>query len=100
MTLANSVEDILESELKIRQMVQVTDISSRISKSVEISQTTGVDSILVNDWKLLLERVDNADSIDTVLEIVTDFDEFMRELREKRNSDSFRIPIQIYERKG
>ena len=81
-------------------MVQVTDISSRISKSVEISQTTGVDSILVNDWKLLLERVDNADSIDTVLEIVTDFDEFMRELREKRNSDSFRIPIQIYERKG
>ena len=85
LALASSVEDILESELKIHQMVQVTDISSRISKSVEISQATGVDSVLVNDWKLLLERVDNADSIDGVLEIVTEFDQSMKELREKRN---------------
>jgi len=85
LALASSVEDILESELKIHQMVQVTDISSRISKSVEISQSTGVDSVLVNDWKLLLERVDNADSIDGVLEIVSEFDQSMKELREKRN---------------
>ncbi len=85
LALASSVEDILESESKIHQMVQVTDISSRISKSVAISQTTGVDSMLVDDWKLLLERVDDADSIDGVLEIVTEFDQSMRELREKRN---------------
>ena len=44
LALASSVKDILESELKIHQMVQVIDISSRISKSVEISQTAGVDS--------------------------------------------------------
>ena len=85
LALASSVEDILESELKIRQMVQVIDISSRISKSVEISQAAGVDSVLVNDWKLLLERVNNADSIDGVLEIVSEFDQSMTELREKRN---------------
>ena len=85
LALASSVEDILESELKIHQMVQVIDISSRISKSVEISQAAGVDSVLVNDWKLLLERVDNADSIDGVLEIVSEFDQSMKELREKRN---------------
>ena len=85
LALASSVEDILESELKINQMAKVLDISSRISKSVEISQAAGVDSTLVNDWKLLLERVENADSIDTILEIVSEFDQSMTELREKRN---------------
>ncbi len=85
LALASSVEDILESESKINQMAQVLDISSRISKSVEISQAAGVDSALVNDWKLLLERVENADSIDTILEIVSEFDQSMTELREKRN---------------
>lgn len=85
LALASSVEDILESELKINQMAQVLDISSRISKSVEISQAAGVDSTLVTDWKLLLERVENADSIDSILEIVSEFDQSMTELREKRN---------------
>jgi len=85
LALASSVEDILESELEINQMAQVLDISSRISKSVEISQATGVDSTLVDDWKLLLERVENADSVDVILEIVSEFDQSMTELREKRN---------------
>ena len=85
LALASSVEDILESELKINQMAKVLDISSRISKSVEISQAAGVDSTLVDDWKLLLERVENADSVDVILEIVSEFDQSMTELREKRN---------------
>jgi hypothetical protein len=85
LALASSVDDILESESKIHQMVQVIDISSRISKSVEISQSAGVDSALVDDWKFLLERVDNANSIDSILEIVSEFDQSMKELREKRN---------------
>ncbi|WP_246275296.1 hypothetical protein [Nitrosopumilus oxyclinae] len=85
LALASSVEDILESESKINQMVQVIDISSRISKSVEISQSTGGNSALVSDWKLLLEQVDNADSIDDILEIVSEFDQTMTDLREKRN---------------
>ncbi len=83
--LATSVDDILESESEINQMVQIIDISSRISKSVEISQASGVNSALTDDWKLLLERVDNADSIDDILEIVSEFDKSMNELREKRN---------------
>jgi hypothetical protein len=85
LALTTSVEDILESESKIQQMVQVIDISSRISKSVEISQSTGVDSVLISDWKLLLERVENADSVEDILEIVSEFDTSMTELREKRN---------------
>ena len=85
LALASSVEDILESDLKINQMAKVLDISSRISKSVEISQAAGADSALVDDWKLLLERVENADSVDVILEIVSEFDQSMTELREKRN---------------
>lgn len=85
LVLATSVDDILNLESKINQMVQVLEISSRISKSVEISQSTGVDSGLVSDWKLLLERVESANSIDEVLEIVSEFDQSMTELREKRN---------------
>lgn len=82
---ATSVEDILDSEEEIRQMTQILDISSRISKSVEISQTSGLDSPLVNDWRLLLEQVKNAGSPDEILEIVSEFDQSMTELREKRN---------------
>jgi flagellar hook assembly protein FlgD len=85
LALATSVEDILSSESKINQMAQVIDISSRINKSVEISKSTGGDSSIISDWKLLLERVESADSIDDVLDIVSEFDQSMTELREKRN---------------
>jgi len=82
---ATSVENILESESEIHQMTQIIDISSRISKSVEISQASSADSGLVNDWKLLLERVGNAESVGEILEIVSEFDQSITELREKRN---------------
>jgi len=85
LSLANSVEDILESESEIHQMTQIIEISSRISKSVEISLASSADSGLVDDWKLLLERVGNAESVGSILEIVSEFDQSMTELREKRN---------------
>ncbi len=83
--LATRVDDILESESEINQMVKIIDISSRISKSVEISQASGINSGLTDNWKILLERVDNADSADVILEIVSEFDQSITELREKRN---------------
>jgi hypothetical protein len=85
LALATSVQSILDSESTIKQMVQIIDISSRINKSVEISQSSGIDSNLVSDWKLLLERVENAKSPDEILDIVSEFDQSMIELREKRN---------------
>ena len=45
----------------------------------------GLNSNLVDDWKLLLERVDDADSTDEILEIVSEFDQSITDLREKRN---------------
>ena len=85
LALATSVQNILDSESEIMQMAQIIDISSRIDKSVEISQSSGIDSALVEDWKSLLERVENAESVDEILEIVSEFDQSMTELREKRN---------------
>ena len=85
LALASSITDILESESKINQMAQVIDISSRINKSVEISQSTGVNSVFVSDWESLLDRVESASSIDDILDIISEFDQSMTELREKRN---------------
>ena len=85
LALATSVSDILDSESKISQMVQVIDISTRISKSIEISQSNGITTGLVSEWGNLLERVGNADSLDEILTVIIEFDESLTELREKRN---------------
>ena len=57
---ASSVDDIIESESDIIKMKKTVDISSRISKSVEISKDIGIDKRLVEDWARLLERVYDA----------------------------------------
>ncbi len=85
LALATSIRNILESESKIHQMAQIIEISSRISKIVEISQNRDVDSGLIDDWNLLLERVENADSVDNLLQIISEFDQTITELREKRD---------------
>ncbi len=85
LTLATSVDDILEAESEIHQMSQIIDISARISASVKISQSNNVNSAVISDWESLLERVENAQSTDEILEIVSAFDQSMTELREKRN---------------
>lgn len=82
---ASSVDKIIESESDISKMRQTIDISSRISKSVEISKDIGVGRGLSEDWEGLLDRVKNASTVDEILEIVTEFDRSMTELREKRN---------------
>ncbi|MDH3676942.1 MAG: hypothetical protein OEQ12_01415 [Nitrosopumilus sp.] len=82
---ASSVENIIESESDISKMKQTVDISSRISKSVKISKDIGVDKGLAKEWEGLLGQVKKASSIDEILKIVSDFDNSMKELREKRN---------------
>ncbi|MFB5610192.1 MAG: hypothetical protein ACE5RT_00120 [Nitrosopumilaceae archaeon] len=83
--LATSVEDILESELEIHNMKRVIDASSRISKAVEISKSTNIDSELVDGWETLLLQVEDASSFEEILEIVSEFNASMIELREKRS---------------
>jgi len=83
--IATSVDDILDKETDIKNMKSVIDASSRISKTIEISQLTNIDSGLIGDWEFLLSQVENSDSIDEILEIVSAFDKSINELREKRN---------------
>ena len=83
--LASSVDDILDSEREIKDMKAVIDISSRISKVVEISEEANVDSGLSVDWQILLDRVQDANSIPEILTIVAEFDASINDLREKRN---------------
>lgn len=85
LTLATSIDEILESESEINQMVKVIEISSRLSKIIEISQASNVNSSLTSDWESLLEKVENAQSVDEILNVISEFDETMTELREKRN---------------
>jgi len=85
LVLASSPDDIIESETQINQMSQIIDISSRISKAVEISKESGVNSDLISDWNSLLEKVQSADSADQILKIVSEFDQSMTALRDKRS---------------
>ncbi|RNJ78507.1 MAG: hypothetical protein EB830_00105 [Nitrosopumilus sp. H13] len=85
LSLATTIDDILESEPEILRMKQITEISSRINKSVEISRSNGVSSSSVAGWSALLDRVQDAASADEILAIVSEFDRSITELREKRS---------------
>ena len=85
LSLATRVDDILGAELEILRMKQITEISSRISKSVEISRSSGVTSGHVAGWEDLLDRVRAAESADEVLAIVSEFDRSITELRDRRS---------------
>ncbi|MDX1441917.1 MAG: hypothetical protein R3237_05620 [Nitrosopumilaceae archaeon] len=82
---ASSVDDIIESESEITKMKQTIDISSRISKSIEISKEIGINDDLAKDWEQLLDKVEAASSIDEIFQIVLEFEKTMNDLREKRN---------------
>jgi len=83
--IATSVQSILDAETDIINMKNVIDISSRVSKSVEIAQDAGVNVEYVNEWQSLLDRVENANSFDEILGIVSEFDSSISEMRDKRN---------------
>jgi hypothetical protein len=83
--LASSVDRILDSAEEIENMKKVIDASSRISKAIEFSKQSNLDNSLIDRWESLLTQVENENSIDQILDIVSEFDESMTELREKRN---------------
>ena len=83
--LASSVDRILDSAEEIENMKKVIEASSRISKAIEFSKQSNLDNSLIDRWESLLTQVENENSIDQILDIVSEFDESMTELREKRN---------------
>jgi len=83
--LATSVSNIIDSEQEIKNMKKVIDVSSRISKAVEISEASNINSGLADGWEGLLIKVQGAQSVDEILRIVSEFDQSINELREKRS---------------
>ena len=85
LVLAESVQNILDSETQIKNMKNVIDVSSRITKAVDISRQSNLDSRISDNWETLLVDVGEAQSMDEILQIVHAFDSSINELREKRN---------------
>ena len=83
--LATSTDSILDSQQEIQNMRDVIDASSRISKTIEISRESNLNDNLIEGWELLLTQVQAASSIEEILDIVSEFDGIMTDLREKRN---------------
>ena len=87
--LASSVQDIFDAEPEIMDMKKVTEISSRLAKSVEISdriaEERGVRVGYFDEWNALLADVGSASTVDAMLETVSRFDASIAELREKRD---------------
>ena len=86
LTLSTSVEKILELKDEVNQMTQIIEISSRIDKIVKIAQAEDrVDPVLIANWRTLLDQVDDANSAEDVLRIVSEFDQSIKQIREKRD---------------
>lgn len=81
---ATSVDDVLNSRQEIMDMKSVIEISSRISKTMDVTQQTNLDSGTIETLEGLLVRVEEADSVSKILGIVSEFDQSINELREKR----------------
>ena len=85
LTLATSVDQILDSQKKIEDMKNVIDASSRISKAIEILKGININDALLDNWETLLAQVKEQNSLEEILLVVSEFDKSMSDLREKRN---------------
>lgn len=82
---AGSVDDILDMRADITRMKDVVDISSRISRSIQIASSTGLDQGYSSGWSQMLDRVSEASSLEQVLETISEFEQSIVDLRENRS---------------
>ncbi|MBI5147358.1 MAG: hypothetical protein HZA84_09140 [Thaumarchaeota archaeon] len=82
---ATSPDDIISVKQEILDMKNVIEISSRISSTIEFSKKNNANPQLVDSFESLLDQVKDANSLNEILNIVSEFDSTINELREKRN---------------
>ena len=82
---AGSVADILGMREEIERMKDVIDISSRISRTVQIASSTGLDPGYASGWSAMLERVSRASSLAQIEGIISEFEQSITDLRENRS---------------
>ncbi len=83
--LATSVDDIIESKERIEEVRKTVEISSRLSKIIEISRASQADTGMEQRWEKMLVDLQETKSTDEILSIVSEFEKSINELREKRD---------------
>lgn len=82
---ASTPSDITDLQQEILDMKNVIEISSRISSTISFAKNNNVNPKLVDSFQELLDEVKNAQTVDEILKIVSDYDGSIKELREKRS---------------
>jgi hypothetical protein len=82
---ATAPDDILSVEQEILDMKNVIEISSRISSTIEFSKRNNADKQLIDSFETLLDKVRDATTLNEILTVVSEFENAINDLREKRN---------------
>lgn len=82
---ATSPSDIISMEKEIVEMKNIIEISSRISNTINFAKNNNANPSLIESFQELLDKVKEANTLDEILDIVSDYDTSINELREKRS---------------
>jgi len=82
---ATTPDDIIEVEQEILDMKNVIEISSRISSTVDFAKRNNADARLIESFESLLDQVGDATTLSEILTVVSEFDNTINDLREKRS---------------
>jgi hypothetical protein len=82
---ATSPDDIISSQKEIIDMKNVIEISSRISSTISFAKNNNADASTIESFQVLLDDVKEAQTLDEILKIVSDYETSINDLREKRS---------------
>jgi len=82
---ATSPDDIISVKQEILDMKNVIDISSRISTTIDFSKRNNANQYLIGSFESLLGKVRDASTLAEILDVVSEFDGTINDLREKRS---------------
>ncbi|NDB87481.1 MAG: hypothetical protein EB164_00880 [Thaumarchaeota archaeon] len=82
---ASTPSDIVDLQQDIIDMKNVIEISSRISSTIGFAKNNNVNPKIVDSFQELLDKVKDAQTVDDILKIVSDYDNSIKDLREKRS---------------
>ncbi|MGQ0606334.1 MAG: hypothetical protein ACT4OD_05225 [Candidatus Nitrosotenuis sp.] len=83
---ATSPQDIIDSQQEIIEMKNVIEISSRISSAITFAKNNNAgNESMIDSFQMLLGKVKDAQTLNEILNIVSDYDASINDLREKRS---------------
>lgn len=83
---ATSPDDIISVQQDIMDMKNVIEISSRISSTISFAKNNNAgNENLIDSFEALLDKVKGAQTLNEILSIVSDYEQSINDLREKRS---------------